>query len=242
MTDALDISEVVRRTGLNARTLRFYETRGLVAPLRTHSGRRLYGVGELERINRIVALKRGGLSIAQIQRALSERQIDLVALIDEQLAVLEARQAEIGRARALLIQAVIQLDPGDPPDAATLCGLIRQGIERQEDAAARVNQLFDGLDLEALRSRWADLTSRIEAAMPVDPASAEAQTLFDEVEPLFAPFFAWWKTRGAKIAARPGEPPVAMEQLPGWPRFSAQVWQFLFAVRRHREECGASGS
>ena len=35
MDDALDIREVVRKTGLTSRALRFYEARGLVAPVRT---------------------------------------------------------------------------------------------------------------------------------------------------------------------------------------------------------------
>jgi DNA-binding transcriptional MerR regulator len=47
MIDALTIDEVVRRTGLTSRALRFYEARGLIRPLRTGSGRRLFGPGEL---------------------------------------------------------------------------------------------------------------------------------------------------------------------------------------------------
>ena len=73
MDELLDIREVVRRTGLTSRALRFYEARGLVAPLRTHNGRRLYGAAALERINQIVALKRAGLTLAQIQRLTSRR-------------------------------------------------------------------------------------------------------------------------------------------------------------------------
>jgi len=34
MSDWFPIHEVVRRTGLTSRALRFYETRGLIAPLR----------------------------------------------------------------------------------------------------------------------------------------------------------------------------------------------------------------
>jgi MerR family transcriptional regulator, thiopeptide resistance regulator len=64
--EAIDIREVARRTGLTSRALRFYEARGLLKPLRTYSGRRLYGRGELERIQQILALKRAGLSLAQI--------------------------------------------------------------------------------------------------------------------------------------------------------------------------------
>ena len=43
MEQPLDIRDVVRMTGLTSRALRFYEARGLVTPLRTYSGRRLYG-------------------------------------------------------------------------------------------------------------------------------------------------------------------------------------------------------
>ena len=61
MSDSFPIDEVVRRTGLTSRALRFYEARGLITPLRTGSGRRWFGPQELERIQRIVALKKAGL-------------------------------------------------------------------------------------------------------------------------------------------------------------------------------------
>ncbi|MBA4045442.1 MAG: MerR family transcriptional regulator, partial [Erythrobacter sp.] len=56
MSDSFSIQEVVRRTGLTSRALRFYEARGLIAPLRASSGRRFYGAAELERIHQIVTL------------------------------------------------------------------------------------------------------------------------------------------------------------------------------------------
>lgn len=77
MDELLDIREVVRRTGLTSRALRFYEARGLLAPLRTNSGRRLYGAAALERLNQILALKRAGLTLAQIQRLTARAPIDL---------------------------------------------------------------------------------------------------------------------------------------------------------------------
>ena len=83
MEQPLDISEVCRRTGLTSRALRFSEARGLVAPLRTYSGRRLYGPGELERINLIVSLKRAGLTLSQIGRLTGRGALDLKQLIVE---------------------------------------------------------------------------------------------------------------------------------------------------------------
>jgi len=49
MEEALDIGDVARETGLSLRALRFYEARGLIRPVRTAGGRRVYGPGELSR-------------------------------------------------------------------------------------------------------------------------------------------------------------------------------------------------
>src|SRR5688500_14600587 len=102
MPDSLDIAEVARLTGLTSRALRFYEARGLVTPLRTASGRRHYGPAELERLHHIVAMKRAGLTLAQIQSLTAGRRLDLRQLITAQIEVLAQREREIAGARTLL--------------------------------------------------------------------------------------------------------------------------------------------
>ena len=77
MSDSVDIAEVARLTGLTSRALRFYEARGLVKPLRTASGRRHYGPAELERLHHILAMKRAGLTLAQIARLTAGKRLDL---------------------------------------------------------------------------------------------------------------------------------------------------------------------
>src|SRR6478735_3598500 len=106
MPDSLDIAEVARLTGLTARALRFYEARGLVMPLRTGSGRRYYGPAELERLHQILAMKRAGLTIAQIQRLTSHRQVDLRSVVEAQIEVLADRHRAIADARAVLEQVL----------------------------------------------------------------------------------------------------------------------------------------
>ena len=88
MEQPLDIRDVAKRTGLTSRALRFYEARGLLKPLRTDSGRRLYGRGELERIQQILALKRAGLSLSQIGRLTEGGGMDLRSLVDTQLKII----------------------------------------------------------------------------------------------------------------------------------------------------------
>jgi DNA-binding transcriptional MerR regulator len=64
---ALSIGEVCARTGLSARTVRYYEELGLLPGVRRRSGgRRIYGPDEIERLRFITRLKALGLALEEI--------------------------------------------------------------------------------------------------------------------------------------------------------------------------------
>jgi DNA-binding transcriptional MerR regulator len=64
----LTVAEVRERTGLSARTLRYYEELGLLPGVRRRAGgRRVYGPDEIERLRFIQRLKALGLSLADIK-------------------------------------------------------------------------------------------------------------------------------------------------------------------------------
>lgn len=66
------IRTVANLTGVNAVTLRAWERRyGLIKPLRTDSGHRLYGREQIDLVNRILGLLDKGMSISQVARTLS---------------------------------------------------------------------------------------------------------------------------------------------------------------------------
>ena len=206
MEQPLDIRDVARRTGLTSRALRFYEARGLLKPLRTYSGRRIYGRGELERIQQILALKRAGLSLAQIGRLTARGNLDLGSLVEAQLNIIEERRAELDEAKALLLSIKSRIDHGEPVDAETFCSLIREGdrIMRAQDWKKVTDRYFSeeekahwaqhppqaGFDQAEYSRKWADLGKRVEAAIPKGPGSPEAQALYDEWQALLAPFKA----------------------------------------------------
>jgi DNA-binding transcriptional MerR regulator len=154
LQDALDIREVARRTGLTSRALRFYEARGLVKPLRTYNGRRLYGRGELQRIQQILALKRAGLTLSQIAKLTERGPLDLGALVDAQLKLIEERKAELEDARSLLLSIKSRIDRGEPVDAATFCSLIREGdrIMQPQDWKKVTDRYFS----EEEMAHWAE--------------------------------------------------------------------------------------
>jgi DNA-binding transcriptional MerR regulator len=63
----MDIAEVARRVGVPASTLRFYEEKGLIAPIGRHGLRRRYHPNVLERLA-LIALGRGaGFSLDEIR-------------------------------------------------------------------------------------------------------------------------------------------------------------------------------
>jgi MerR family Zn(II)-responsive transcriptional regulator of zntA len=106
----LSIAEVRDRTGLSARTLRYYEELGLLPGVRRRSGgRRVYGADELERLHFIQRLKKLGLSLAEIKELNAVYSIagstrDMLVTLDRhlarQLGELDDRIAELSTLRA----------------------------------------------------------------------------------------------------------------------------------------------
>lgn len=67
---ALEIGEVARRAGLRTSAVRYYESRGLIAPERRRGGRRVYGAEAVERLALIAFAKDLGFSLDDIRTLL----------------------------------------------------------------------------------------------------------------------------------------------------------------------------
>jgi DNA-binding transcriptional MerR regulator len=208
MAESLDIAEVARLTGLTSRALRFYEARGLVAPWRSASGRRHYGPAELERLHQVMAMKRAGLTLGQIEKLSAGRKTDLASLIAAQLRSLDERRSEIEAARGLLTSILSRLDRSEPIDVATFCSLIRQGeavmsqekwfeeasgfmSEEQREGFRQAKAAMPAdLDRNAAMEKFNALNARIKAALPLDPSGEQAQAFLDERDAMLKPFLA----------------------------------------------------
>jgi DNA-binding transcriptional MerR regulator len=66
----MDISAVAKRAGVPASTLRYYEEKGLIAPVGRHGLRRLYAAEVLERLSLIALGRSAGFSLDEISRML----------------------------------------------------------------------------------------------------------------------------------------------------------------------------
>lgn len=124
----LRIQEVAAEVGLTARSIRYYEEIGLLAPARSDGAYRLYDEEDLDRLRFIKALRDdAGFSLAEIGQLLedeaarvrnrerfkatddpAERRaiaLDSIARVDRQIATL---QAKIARMRSMIGEARVR--------------------------------------------------------------------------------------------------------------------------------------
>lgn len=98
----MQISELARQSGVPAKTIRYYETVGLLpAPARTDNNYRFYGAAVLERLRFIASARSLGFSLTDIGELLTARDAGdtpcerVLEALDSQLATLDQRIADL---------------------------------------------------------------------------------------------------------------------------------------------------
>ncbi|MEJ6401742.1 redox-sensitive transcriptional activator SoxR [Yoonia sp. 2307UL14-13] len=66
MTQGLAIGDLAYRTGLAVSAIRFYETHGIVKPLRNKGGHRRYGRADIRRLSFVMAAQKLGFPLSDI--------------------------------------------------------------------------------------------------------------------------------------------------------------------------------
>ncbi|MBI5006105.1 MAG: helix-turn-helix domain-containing protein [Nitrosomonadales bacterium] len=96
----MDISEVVKRTGVPSSALRYYEQRGLITSVREPGARRRYSPGVLDQLALIALGQAAGLSLDEIHSMLSPSG---APNIDRRLLETKANEidAQVRRLRAM---------------------------------------------------------------------------------------------------------------------------------------------
>lgn len=105
--------------------------------------------------------------------------------------------------------------------------------EEKAEWAGRMSALPGDFDQEAYSRQWADLSLRIEAALPLDPAGSEAQAFLDEWKALLAPFTS---VATPEMMAGATNLYNRMDEWQGdqKPPFSMKVWNFIQAAGKAR--------
>ncbi|MFI5833333.1 MerR family transcriptional regulator [Micromonospora sp. NPDC051300] len=121
------IGELSARTGVSARSIRYYEQQGLLAAVRTASGQRVFGESAVERVRLIQRLFDAGLSSRRMSELLpcvtnpDIRTRWLTDRLREERTRMEAEMARLAHAVAVLDEVVTDMTVADDPVPERAC-------------------------------------------------------------------------------------------------------------------------
>lgn len=190
----MTVKELANMAGVSARTLRYYESIGLLSPARTEAGYRLYNESDARKLAHVLAMKACGLPLGTIKRLCSQ-DASLLATLKNHLAVLQKQQnstADALRRTQAAIDAIERISPMKAKDSFE--EMKRAGLDKFEETygqEARERYGNDAIDeanermMSLTRDEW-DAKELLEEAIKVqlrlamatnDAASEEAAEL-----------------------------------------------------------------
>jgi len=123
----MNIGEVARRAGLNSRTIRFYESIGLVgAPERASSGYRDYGEKDVHRLRFVASARALGFSVDEIRQLLAlyddrdRSSADVKNVVLHHVEEIDRKLAELAAMRRTLLHLAERCHGDERPDCPIL--------------------------------------------------------------------------------------------------------------------------
>ena len=132
----LSIGEVARLTGIDPRTIRFYEAAGVLpAPPRLPNGYRAFRAEDVSRLRFIAGARRLGFTLPEVAEILAARErgeppcARVLQAVESRLREVAARMAELRRLKSQLqglIEAAQRLPARTAADGPCVCQLVEQ--------------------------------------------------------------------------------------------------------------------
>jgi DNA-binding transcriptional MerR regulator len=179
-TDRYTIGELARRTGLSARTIRFWSDGGVIPPLeRSSGGYRLYGADAAGRLHLVRTLRELGLGLDAVREVL-DRQSTLAEVAAIHLEALDTQIRMLRLNRAVLHNAICRDNKTE--GIALMYELARLSArERQKLIDGFVDTIFAGIDdPDALVI--AEFMREMPPQLSDDPTSAQVDAWLELAE------------------------------------------------------------
>lgn len=122
----MNIGEAAKRSGLPAKTIRYYEDISLVIPLRTDNGYRAYTQTEIHKLAFVARARRLGFTIEECRDLLSlyedkgRASADVKAIAERHLHDIDCKLTELQSMRRTLAHLVEDCHGDDRPDCPIL--------------------------------------------------------------------------------------------------------------------------
>lgn len=179
------VGSLAEATGLTVRTLHHWDEIGLLRPAaRTESGHRRYSAADVERLYRILALRRLGLGLPAVGQALEAEDLRTAVAahlerIDAEIALRDALRRRLGR----ILAAIDGLDGPTTEQIIEAIEVMTMSDryytpEQQEQLAVRARELGEE-GMRAAEREWAELIAAVEAerAAGTDPQDPKVGAL-----------------------------------------------------------------
>jgi len=131
----MNISEVAKRASLPAKTIRYYEDIGLVAPARSANGYRSFRESDLHKLAFLGRARALGFSIEDCRNLMTlyedrgRASSDVKSIASEHLVAIDAKLAELQQMRNTLAELVSSCAGDDRPDCPILADLAAKSAE-----------------------------------------------------------------------------------------------------------------
>lgn len=226
------VGELARLAGVSVRALHHYEAIGLLVPSgRTASGHRVYDRADVERLARITALARLGMSLDEVRRCLDDDRWSPLALVETHLArareLLDAQAALVARLEGVRHALVTGRDEVaafiETVEVMTMIETYYTK-EQLEELARRREELGEE-GMRAAEQAWADIFAELRAHLDrgTPPDAPEVQAIAARARALIEQFTGGDPGIAASLSRMYAEQPVEKIH----PSFDPEVFAYM---------------
>ena len=192
----MNIGQLARLSGVSVRTLRHYDSIGLLKPSgTTEAGYRLYDDDAPQRLSFILLFRELGFPLREISRMLASPGFDPVAALEEQIAKLEEKRQHIDNlillARGVKLKGLQHMRFSAADLSRLDADVARMADSWQDTPAMREFQAKDALRTDAQREAAEQGFNDLIASFgqhPDDPASPEAHAMVQRLRDYITAF------------------------------------------------------
>lgn len=185
----ISIKKLAEATRVTTRTLRYYDSRGLLEPTgKTEGGHRLYSDQDLMKLQQIQFLKQMGFRLRDIQEVLEKKDIKPREYLNKQLQLLRRKQDELKGMETNILGLIHSYEIEGKLNWPVIIDLIQQS-QINESKRNLKEELFDLREQQLLANlpnmnqddenikEWVELIGSLQQVVHKDPASPEVQKL-----------------------------------------------------------------
>jgi DNA-binding transcriptional MerR regulator len=234
---ALNATDAAKSLGVTPKALRLYEMRGLVAPMRTEAGWRIYGPAQISRLHQILALKGLGLSLSSIASLMAGNADTLDSVLSLQERALNQQMRRSAHALTLVRAARQKLAKGSVLSIADLATLTQETTamtplwekyftQAELDEIAKRDDLNQEEFVATWRALWAEVEMLSDKGDHNSPQSLDLGRRWLAQSELFTRGDRAFSNKLRALTAEAMADPETMARLP----FTREAYNFIVEI------------